>query len=308
MNCTFFHKLPVKKAFHGLDKIMTGISYIDRESGQHCTEQVYGGALVNFLYGSTMTSQIIGAPLRHFVSRTPYFSWLVGCYQRSGRSRSAIQPFIEAYGLDPEEFLEKVEDFESFDAFFVRKLKPEARPVDKTVHVAVTPADGRYLAYKRASEAEPFGMKGIHMDLATLIGDKTLAERYRSGSMVLARLCPSDYHRFHFPIDCLPSQLQAIKGPLYSVNRHALIKRPASLWQNRRILTKLQSQTFGKVLCIEVGATCVGTIHQTFEANKNVSRGQEKGFFSFGGSAMVLLFPEGSLELDRDLLENSARA
>ena len=81
-------------------------------------------------------------------------------------------------------------------------------------------------------------------------------------------LCPVDYHRFHFPAAGVPGETRLIDGPLFSVSPIALRKRLAYLWTNKRTLTALETRRFGTVLLFEIGATCVGTIHQTFTARQ----------------------------------------
>ena len=123
--------------------------------------------------------------------------------------------------------------------------------------------------------------------------------------MVIARLCPTDYHRFHFPVSGLPQNSQPIEGPLFSVNSLALSQRFSTLWENKRAMTQIESEEFGSVCMVEIGATCVGTIHQTFCPNRPVNKGDEKGYFSFGGSCVILLFEKGRIRFDADLVANS---
>src|SRR6202044_707631 len=104
-----------------------------------------------------------------------------------------------------------------------------------------------------------------------------LAEQFANGSVVLARLCPCDYHRFHFPCDAIPGPAKLINGPLYSVNPIALCKNLSILSENKRMITELETDHFGKVLYIEVGATNVGSIHQTFTPYQRYKKGDEKG-------------------------------
>jgi phosphatidylserine decarboxylase len=78
------------------------------------------------------------------------------------------------------------------------------------------------------------------------------------------------------------------RGRLFSVNPVALRKCLSILWENKRAVTELDTEAFGTVLCVEVGATCVGTIHQTYTPNQKVGKGSEKGYFSFGGSCLVI--------------------
>lgn len=122
--------------------------------------------------------------------------------------------------------------------------------------------------------------------------------------MVLARLCPTDYHRYHFPVDCIPGKPQLINGPLFSVNPIALKQNIEILAKNKRKLCKLQSPEFGQVLFIEVGATNVGSINDTFVPGKSYRKGDEKGYFSFGASSLIILFEPNSIVLDADLIQS----
>jgi phosphatidylserine decarboxylase len=283
------------------------ITYVDRVSGELCQEQLYCGAMIRLMYGEGFLSRVIGGPLRCAASRCDIVSKLVGWYQKQPWTRKQILPFIEEHGIDVSEFASPVDAFTSFADFFVRTLKPEARPIASGDMCAVIPADGRYYFYDDVSRSGPVDIKGTRFDLVSLLQDEALAQKYQRASMVLARLCPSDYHRFHFPVACVPSESRLINGYLYSVNPIAVRKNLATFWQNKRVITTLQSPTFGDVLCMEIGATSVGTIVQTYSPSRNYAKGQEKGYFAFGGSAMVLLFPEGSVQFDTDLLQATER-
>jgi len=123
--------------------------------------------------------------------------------------------------------------------------------------------------------------------------------------MVISRLCPVDYHRFHFPFAGIPSEPRLIKGPLFSVSPIALRRNIHYLVQNKRMLTELESSVFGSVACFEVGATNVGTIVHTFVSGRPVAKGEEKGLFKFGGSCVITLFQPGRIRFDQDLVEQS---
>ncbi len=223
-------------------------------------------------------------------------------------SAARVAPFIAKYDLDPGDFADPPESFASFNEFFYRKLKLEARPIDSDEASVVFPADGRHLGFERASAIQGVFVKGQKFDLAALLGDADLASRYADGSLVLSRLCPVDYHRFHFPAEGIPGQTRLIDGPLYSVNPIALRKRLGYLWTNKRTITELTTGNFGNVLCLEIGATCVGTIQQTFRPGEPVLKGAEKGYFAFGGSSTITIFEPGKIKLAEDLLENSAKS
>ncbi len=281
---------------------MDAISYFNRHTNALETEDVYGEAFLRWTYGNPLGALSLNA----FVKR-PFFSAWYGRQMSTAKSAARIAPFIKKYGLDSAEFAVPPEAFQSFNEFFSRKLMPTARPVDADDESAVFPADGRHFGFQRASEITGVFVKGQKFDLKHLLGDATLAAKYTDGTLVLSRLCPVDYHRFHFPLAGTPGPTRWIDGPLFSVSPIALRKRLAYLWTNKRAITPLQTDHFGTVLLLEVGATCVGCIEQTFEPGKAVEKGAEKGFFAFGGSSTITIFEPGAVELAQDLAEYSSR-
>jgi phosphatidylserine decarboxylase len=278
------------------------IPYIDRKTNALCQEKIYGGRALSCLYGDRFWSKILHYTVLPLLACLPFFSRFYGFLQKRPSSRAKIKPFIQTYGIDTSEF--ESQDFRSFNDFFIRKLKPSSRPIVANPNVAVMPADGRYLVYP---QFEQFSVKGQSFDLAEFLNDSFYARRFRTGSLVIARLCPIDYHRFHFPCDGTASPARLINGPLYSVNPLALRKRLAILSENKRMITEIESELFGTILYVEIGATAVGTIQQTFNPEEKVSKGQEKGFFQFGGSCLALLFEENRIVFDADLIANTQR-
>jgi phosphatidylserine decarboxylase len=285
---------------------MCKIEYIDRATGKIEQEKIYGEFWIDFFYGRhplAWLSALFLLPL----ARLSVFSALYGQFQKSRFSRRKIAPFIDKYQIDASEFLDLPDSFGSFNDFFIRKLKPEVRPIISGKNIAVLPADARYLFYSNLNASDQFLIKGRNFDLKKLLKDTRLAEQYAEGTMVMARLCPVDYHRFHFPCSGIPSAAKQIDGHLYSVNLLALKQRLEILTENKRMVTELKTEAFGTVLMIEVGATNVGSIEQTYVPGQFVKKGQEKGFFAFGGSCLILLFEKGRLEIDADLLEATMR-
>lgn len=285
---------------------MEPIIYFDRKKKKKCEERVYGAKGLRLLYGQGLATTLFGKPLAHLLARFPFISSLYGRMQNSPCSKKKVKPFIKEFEVDTSEFLDTVDSFASFNDFFIRRLKPEARPIAVDPNTAIIPADGRYLFYQHIEKAEGFVVKGEKFDLATLLENQELASKYAHGSMVIARLCPTDYHRFHFPFDCIPSETRYINGWLYSVNPAAIKKNVQIFAQNKRTLCTLKSPVFGDVLFMEIGATFVGAIHQTYKENHAYSKGAEKGYFSFGASSLILLFPPNSIQFDEDLLKASA--
>jgi phosphatidylserine decarboxylase len=220
-------------------------------------------------------------------------------------SKAKVLPFIKEFGVDVSEFAAAPESYQTFNDFFYRNLKPSARPVEASADSVVFPADGRHLGFQDVSQVDGVFVKGQRFDLSALLGDVELARQYAKGSLVLSRLCPVDYHRFHFTAAGVPSETKLLNGPLYSVNPIALKQRLAYLWENRRWLTVLETEKFGCVLLLEIGATNVGSAVQTYAAGKKVEKGAEKGYFKFGGSSTITIFEPGRIKLAADLVENS---
>ncbi len=286
---------------------MAEIHYIDRESKREEKEKVYGEFFIDLLYGSSWLSKIFSFLLLKPIAHLSFFSRLYGAFQKSRLSRCKIKPFIQKFGVDESEFLDPVDSFSSFNDFFIRKLKPTSRSIVSGNDVATLPADARYLVFSNIQTTDGFLVKGQKFSLEELLQSSSLAHKYSQGSLVLARLCPVDYHRFHFPCNGMPEGTKEIAGPLYSVNPTALQGNIKILAQNKRMITPFHTKHFGTILYIEIGATYVGTIHQTFIPHEPYAKGDEKGYFSFGGSSLILLFEPFRIQLDQDLLDASHR-
>jgi phosphatidylserine decarboxylase len=282
--------------------MMEPIVFIDRVTGKKEEEKVYGAAALKFIYGNSLVSYLVGSPLLHLIVKNSLFSAWYGFCQKCACSRKKIIPFIKKFHIDTSEFLDSVESYESFNDFFIRKLKLSVRPIVAGDDVAIIPADARYYFHQDVSISAGFIVKGEKFDLSSLVQDKDLAKRYENGAMVMARLCPTDYHRYHFPCTCIPGETRLINGWLYSVNPIALKRDIDIFTKNKRVLCEMDTESFGKVLFIEIGATNVGSIHQTYEPGELTFKGAEKGYFSFGASSLIILFEPDRIVFDKDLV------
>ena len=279
---------------------MKDIEFYNRYNGQTEKELVYGEPFLKWAYGNPLGK----VALHGFIKRAAFSKWY-GKRMDSLRSKSKVAPFISDYGLNTDEFAEKAESFSSFNEFFYRKLKPCARPISEDP--IVLPADGRHLAFANIDEIDGFFVKGQTFNIHQLIADEQLSARYTGGSLILSRLCPVDYHRFHFPVTGEVSSTRLINGPLFSVSPIALKRKLSYLWQNKRTLTTIQTKSMGQVLMLEIGATCVGSIRQTYTPGQTVQKGDEKGYFAFGGSSTIVIFEPGTVRFSDDLVHNSCR-
>ena len=282
-----------------LKKYDIPISYYNRANGMIEKELIYGESFLRWAYGNCLGRLTVALVVKRL-----WFSRWYGWRMNSPKSRSKIGPFISNYSLKTEEFAASVDSYASFNEFFYRHLKKCARPIVKEDDLVCFPADGRHLAVADISTNDGFYIKGQYFDLSSFVEDSALSSAYQGGAMLISRLCPVDYHRFHFPISGQASDSVLLSGSLRSVSPLALRRNLSILWENRRTRTVIKSEEFGEVLMFEVGATCVGGIHQTFLLG-SIKRGEEKGFFSFGGSCVVTLFKKGRIQFDADLLKYS---
>ena len=194
--------------------------------------------------------------------------------------------------------------FNNFNDFFTRKLKNDARPIDTGARIVVSPADGKILAYADLSNSW-FIVKGYRFDVSSFLNDPALSKKYHNGAMLIIRLAPMDYHRFHFPVSGKISSSKKIDGDYYSVNPFALRKKAEIFCLNKREYSIISNPLVGDVVLCEVGATMVGSIVQTYKGN-DAHKGEEKGYFKFGGSTVVLLFEKNKIHIDADLLMNTS--
>lgn len=276
------------------------VEYFNRYTGKVEVEQIYGEGFLRWTYGNPLGK----LSLEGMVKRAFFSSWY-GNRMSNPASSARVNPFISTYKLNAAEFADDPSSYKSFNEFFYRKLKPGARPIHPEKDTAVFPADGRHLGFQRLSETKGIFVKGAVFDLRKLCGNDGLAARYQHGSIVLSRLCPVDYHRYHFPVSGTPTRSTLINGALYSVNPLALRRNINYLTENKRSYCLIESSEFGQVLMFEVGATCVGSFEYTYSAGVPVQKGDEKGYFKFGGSETITLFEPGRIQLADDLLENS---
>ena len=274
------------------------IKYVDRETGTIKTEKVAGEKWLVWLYNNPL-----GEAALFTLAKRKMLSSFYGSLMDRPSSSEKIQAFVEDFDIDLS--IAEKQEFNSFNDFFTRKLKAGARTVDTASRIVVSPADGKILAYADITNSD-FIIKGYRFNVYSFLDDSVLAQNYSDGSLIVIRLAPNDYHRFHFPVSGKVSPIVKIEGDYYSVNPIALRKRAEIFCLNKREFIIISNPLFGDIIMAEVGATMVGSIVQTFEENI-VIKGQEKGYFKFGGSTVVLLFEKSRIVIDDDLLTNSER-
>lgn len=267
-----------------------------RRDGSAVREDRSQARILSFLY-DTAVGRLLLKPLVH-----PAVSKLGGLILSAGWSRILVKPFVRRHGIDLGQFEPQV--YRSYNEFFSRRIRPEARPLDPDPSHFISPCDSKLTALPITPDCR-FTLKHTVYTVSSLLRDEALAQRYCGGAALIFRLTVDDYHRYCYVAQGEKSENIRIPGVFHTVNPIANDVYPIYK-ENTREYSVLRSPEFGDILMAEVGALLVGKIVNHHGAAQ-VRRGQEKGYFQFGGSTIVLLVPEGKLRLDQDILENSRR-
>lgn len=277
----------------------TRILLYNRERGTIEEEAVFERYYMDLLYGTPP-----GRVLARVLSRGRWFSNLYGTLQRRPKSVEKIGDFIKQHHINVDEIDMPSAGFQSFNEFFIRTLRPAARPINEDPSALISPADSRLIAYPMQRDTV-LSVKGFSFTLPELLPDLEDARSYAGGVCFLFRLAPMDCHRFYYIDDGYHDAVVPVGGDLHSVSPLAVRHKADTLQSNYRQYCVLQTRHFGAVLHIDVGALTVGTIHQRLEKGGSFSRGQEKGVFAFGGSTIVLVFKPDTVIVDDDIAEYS---
>lgn len=265
------------------------MKYIDRK-GNMTIEENEEDKLVRHLYtdlgGRTCLKVLI----------QPWFSALAGAALETGLSASLIPGFARRNRIDMSEYEEK--RYHSFREFFIRKTRPEARPMAEGDKILVSPCDGR-LSVHRIGHDSGFYIQETEYSLKKLLRSENLAKRYEDGYAVVIRLSLEDGHRFCYAAEGVRSSGIALPGVYHASHTPAEESFPV-YQENAREYCLLQTVRFGTILMMEVGK--VRNLHKS---PRKVDKGEEKGYFEFGGSAVILFLQHGKVRLDYDLMENT---
>ncbi|MFO0724567.1 MAG: archaetidylserine decarboxylase [Myxococcota bacterium] len=220
-----------------------------------------------------------------------------------------IRRFAAAYGVNLEEAEKPVEEYRSLLDFFTRRLKPGARPIDPRPEVLACPVDGLLDVVGTITQDRLVQAKGRDYSLAALIGDSDRARRYEGGTFFTLYLSPKDYHRVHCPAAAMVNGYTYVPGSLFPVNANAVQHVDGLFAQNERLITHLESEVFGSIEYVMVGATCVGHIkvaydravatnvggkeleRRTYQPPIPLDRGGELGVFELGSTVVLLTQP-----------------
>jgi len=273
------------------------IHFIERNTGQIKTEKVPGAYWLNWLYYHPF-----GKLALETMAKKKFLSEWYGQQMDKPSSKKKIEAFVKEYDINMEDYVEQ--DYSSFNEFFYRKLKPNARPINRDSLVLISPADGKALAYPQIQNQD-FIVKGYTFNLKSYLQNDSLSAIFNNAALYIIRLCPSDYHRYHFPLSGKVVLSKEINGDYYSVSPIALRQKVELLTMNKRKYSIIRTDTFGDIIYSEVAATMVGSMIDTYQ-DSTVQKGEEKGYFKFGGSTIILIIQSDSIQLDADLIQNTA--
>ncbi|SPO25759.1 related to phosphatidylserine decarboxylase [Ustilago trichophora] len=285
----------------------------DRISGELMEEkmQVYVRLGIRLLYQGAR-SRMEGARVKRMLKN---MSVKQGVKFDNPASAREIPTFISFHNLDTDEIRDPLDSFKTFNEFFYRKLKPDARPNEEPDNAGrlVSGADCRMMAFETISEATRIWIKGRNFSIARLLGDavnqkEVNVEAYNGGALAIFRLAPQDYHRFHCPADATVGKVTWITGQYYTVNPMAIRSAIDVYGENIRVVVPFHSEKFGTFYAVCIGAMMVGSTVLTVKEGEKVQRGHEFGYFKFGGSTIVLVFEEGRVVWDQDLVDNGKAA
>jgi phosphatidylserine decarboxylase len=283
------------------------ITYFNRMTGQKEIEKVYGDWFIRFLYCSIAGQKVGG------VFTNKYFSKLYGALQDRPASHRKVRPFIDKFNIDMQQYepgslpaADSRDSFATFNEFFIRKFRPGCREFVSDAHRMPAFAEARYVGFSEIDQDRLYPVKGNFLHAKDLVANQQVAKVFEGGPLLIARLCPVDYHRYHYPDDGKVIDQFRVPGAYDSVNPMALKYKNQIFIKNERHVSILETKNFGKLAYIEVGAICVGKIVQSHPWESEFKRGDEKGYFLFGGSTVVLLGERGAWKPSQDILDNTA--
>ena len=229
-----------------------------------------------------------------------WLSCFMGWFLSRRISCMFIKRFIRKNSIDMSQF--QPVQYKSYNDFFTRQIRPEARPMDMEPSHLVSPCDSK-LTVIPVSKDGKFSIKHTPYTVESLLNSREQAAAFEGGTVLIFRLTVDDYHRYCYMADGTVGTPVKIQGKLHTVNPIANDFFPIYK-ENTREYCLMETEQFGQILVMEVGALMVGKI-VNHPVTAPVTRGQEKGYFRFGGSTVVMLLKAGAAELDADILENS---
>lgn len=247
----------------------------------------------NFIMANTVFRLMTELSSRKWVSR------LTGSFAKSRASRTFIPKFIQAYHIPAEEAEKNIQDYNSLNEFFTRRLRPGMRPIDTDPMSLVSPVDAVITAMGPLQNNLIPQVKGQDYLLEELLNYSPRMESYKDGYMFVLYLSPTDYHRIHSPVTGRQTESEHIPGKVYPVNDKGMTFMRSVLSRNERLITYM-SHDCGEVAVVKVGALNVSSIQYADPERTSWQKGDELAYFEFG-STVVLLVQQGTFVANEQL-------
>lgn len=250
--------------------------------------------LLTFLYKTMLGRFILKGLVQAPVTK------LAGLYLNNTLSKGMINTFIQKNQLQMEDY--QSAEYVSFNDFFMREIKAEARPLSEDTQLLSAPCDGKVTVYP-IDEQSTFRVKHSEYTLSELFDSAELAKEWQGGSAVIFRLTPDDYHHYYFIDEGNICEQKKISGVFHTVQPIAVHNAPV-FSRNSRELTIIETENFGRIAQMEIGALMVGKI-KNLPISEKCQRFEKKGWFEFGGSTVILLFQKDQVKIDPELWMNT---
>lgn len=254
-----------------------------------------GIGAIRFAYGTAFGRILAkGILCRKFVSH------IYGAWQKSSLSRSKVKKFMKQYNISAQDCT--VREFSNFNDFFTRQRKSYANQTTENQLPAI--ADSKLLALP-IDASSVFSIKDVPYTVSQLLENEVMAKEFEGGQCLIFRLAPDDYHRYVYPDAGRQEKTVSVPGVLHTVN--PIAGTMGVYRRNARRYTILHTEHFGDLVQMEVGALLVGKIRNHREDANSFGKLEEKGYFEYGGSTVILLLKKDAVVIDGDILSHSAR-
>ena len=251
--------------------------------------------MLGFLYNT-----ILGRILLNSIVKRKIFSIIYATYMKSSLSKHKINKFVKKYNINLNDYEEST--YKSFNDFFTRKIKKENRLIDVDKKALISIADGKLKIYKITEDLKLYIKNSIY-SIDELIKDKNISNKYMGGECLVLRLSLENYHRYCYIDNGKQEKNKKINGVLHTVQPISQ-SRYKVYAQNSREWAVLETENFDDIVQIEVGALLAGKIKNHYE-NNEFKKGEEKGYFEFGGSTLIILIKKGIVKFDEIFILNS---
>lgn len=234
----------------------------------------------------------------------PKVSKIVGYYLSSGASKWIVPYYIRKHKIDMSDIEIPRGGFSSFNEFFTRRRETEC--FDVTCGHLISPCDG-FLTFVNIAQNTALNIKNTEFTVDDLLKDHKLAGKFEEGTAFIFRLTPANYHRYCYVADGKILLQRKIQGMLHCVRPIALRTVPVFAWNSREYQV-LETEAFGTTIQMEVGALLVGKIRNKSSALKSgyIRKGEEKGYFEFGGSTIILLLQKNTVLVNEKLYQKQS--